>query len=67
MNSVILGSVLITSLNGSERISYNYDVLNEEGDPVSTNKRKTFYAVDEDLVNAIETIRKYILDKRVND
>ena len=67
MNHAILGSVMITSLNGGYRIAYNYDVLDEEGNTVATNKRQSFYAVDADLKSKIDEIRDYILARRVNE
>ena len=67
MEQIRLGSFLATATNGGQRIMYMYDIIDEEGNTVSTNKRQSFYAVDPELIAHIEAIRDYILEKRTNN
>ena len=65
-NIVRLGTVMITQSNGGPKVSYMYDIVNESGDPVSQNKRQSFYAIDPAITEHIDAIREYILTKRNN-
>ena len=67
MNQIRLGSFLATAVNGGERIMYMYDVVDSEGNTISTNKRQTFYVVDPELMAHIDAIRDYILERRTNE
>lgn len=42
-----------------KRISVNYDVVNEEGKVVSSNKRINRVITDNDVINAINIIYEY--------
>lgn len=42
-----------------KRISVNYDVINEEGKVVSSNKRINRVITDNDVINAINIIYEY--------
>ena len=56
-----LSSVLILSVNGSERISYTYDTIDAEtGELIDANTKENFFAIDETLRGHIEAIRDYI-------
>lgn len=66
MEQIRLASFLSTAVNGGERIMYMYDVVDENGDTVATNKRQSFYAVDPELKMHIDAIRDYIITKRNN-
>lgn len=59
---------MVLNINGGDRISYTYDEINEEsGEPVSTNNKKNFYAVDEELKSHIDAIRDYIKNNKLKD
>lgn len=42
-----------------KRISVNYDVINEDGKVVSSNKRVNRVITDNDVINAINVIYEY--------
>lgn len=56
-----LSSFMILNVDGGDRISYTYNEINEEtGEPLSTNNKKNFYVVDQELSTHINAIRDYI-------
>lgn len=55
-----LGSFMAISVNGGDRVSYTFDEIDNRGEPVSTNNKKSFYVVDEELEAHINAIREYI-------
>lgn len=56
-----LSSFMVLNINGGDRISYTYDEINAEtGELVSSNNKKSFYIVDQELAAAVEKIREYI-------
>ena len=57
---------MITETSGRSKVSYMYDTVDEAGNPISQNKRQSFYAVDSGLTENIKAIRDYILTKRDN-
>ena len=61
-----LSSYMVLSVNGGDRISYTFDEINEEtGEPISTNEKKSFYVVDQELRTHIEAIRNYIRQNKL--
>lgn len=61
-----LSSFMVLSIDGGDRISYTYNEINEDtGEPISTNNKKNFYAVDPALTEHIEAIRKYIRENKL--
>lgn len=61
-----LSSFLALNVNGGDRISYTYDVIDEEtGEQVSTNNKASFYAVDAGLRSHVEAIRDYIREHKL--
>lgn len=51
----------VVEINNGKRITYTYDEVDDDtGDLISTNNRKSFYAVDEKLINNIKSITEYI-------
>lgn len=65
-NVVRLGTVMISESNGGPKVSYMYDIVDENGDPISQNKRQSFYVIDSELKEHIDAIRNYILTHRNN-
>lgn len=75
MNKITGFSVLTTG--EGERVTLSYSVLDADGNIVSTNNRKNYVVLDEDVLTAIATIRTDAariwraemksIDKRVHD
>ena len=55
MNKITGFSVLTTG--EGERVTPSYSVLDADGNIVSTNNRKNYVVLDEDVLTAIATIR----------
>ena len=54
------------NVDGGDRISYTYNEINETtGEPVSTNNKKNFYVVDEELLAHIHAIRQFIRENKL--
>lgn len=51
-----LSGFAVININGGHRIVYTYDEISDSGDIVSTNNKKSFYAVDDDTLTGIEKI-----------
>jgi hypothetical protein len=63
-----LSSFMVLNVNGGDRVSYTYDVIdNETGDLISTNNKESFFVVDSDLRATIEDVRDYIRENRLSD
>lgn len=63
-----LSSFMVLNIDGSDRISYTYDEINKEtGEPISTNNKKNFYAVDPSLLEHINAIRNFIRANKLSD
>lgn len=45
------------------RISYTYSELNDDGDIVSSNNRKSFIVTDEDIIGKLKEIKTYLESK----
>ena len=45
------------------RISYTYSELNEDGDIISSNNRKSFIVTDEDILSKLKDIKIYLENK----
>lgn len=63
-----LSSFMAMSINGGDRVSFTYDEIDPDtGEPTSTNKKQSFYVVDEELRSHIDAIRKYIRDNKLSE
>ena len=63
-----LASFAVLNVNGGSRITYTYDVIDDEtGDLVSTNNKGSFYAVDATLKTNITKIRNFISENKLAD
>lgn len=61
-----LASFAAINVNGGHRVTYTFDELDPEtGDVISQNNKGNFYAVDETLLQNIETIRTYIQEHKL--
>lgn len=57
-----LKSIMIINVGG-DRVSYTYDELDKEGNPVQVNIKDGFYAVNEELQEHIKAIRDHIIER----
>ncbi len=63
----VLSSFMVINYNGSDRVSFTYDTIDDEtGDLVSTNDSRTFFVTDDDLRENIESIRAYVRDNKLS-
>ena len=63
-----LGSFMSMNVDGGERLSYTYNEVDEEsGEYISTNNKKSFIAVDPELIGHIEAIREHIIKNKLSD
>lgn len=61
-----LSSFQVLNLNGGDRISFTFDEIDAgTGEPISTNNKANFYAVDEELKAHIEAVRQYIRSNKL--
>ena len=62
-----LSSFMALNVNGGDRISFTYDTIDEEtGNLVTTNKKESFFVVDETLRGHINAIRDYIREHKLS-
>lgn len=59
----LLNGFMCLSINGGNRISYTYDDVNDQGEPISTNNKASFYVVDQDLMTHVEAIRNKLMER----
>lgn len=45
------------------RVSYSYSELNDDGDIVSSNNRKSFIVTDEEILSKLKEIKEYLENK----
>lgn len=45
------------------RVSYSYSELNEDGDIISSNNRKSFIVTDEEILLKLKDIKTYLESK----
>jgi len=63
-----LSSFMALNVNGGDRISYTYDVIdNQTGDVVNSNVKESFFVVDADLRGHVEGIRDFIRDNKLTE
>lgn len=62
-----LSSFMSINADGGERISFTYNEISEGGDLISTNNKKSFFAMDETLKEHIKAIRDYINTQKLGE
>lgn len=63
-----LSSFMVMSINGGDRVSFTYDEIDTDtGEPISTNKKQSFYVVDKNLRTNIDAIRNYIRENKLSE
>lgn len=60
-----LSSFMVLNMDGGDRVSYTYNELNSNGDIISMNNKKSFFAVDPSLSEHINAIRQYIRENKL--
>lgn len=63
-----LNSFMILTVGGGDRVTFTFDNINDEtGEPISSNNKANFYAVNQDLKNHINAIKEYITTNKLGD
>lgn len=63
-----LSSFLVMNVGGGDRISFTYDVLNDDsGEIIDPNRKESFFVVDESLRAHVNAIRDYIRTNKLAD
>lgn len=63
-----LSSFMVLNVNGGDRVSFTYDVIDENtGDLIDSNKKESFFVVDETLRGHINAVREYIREHKLAD
>lgn len=71
MNNNIIRKVtsfMALNVDGIDKIVYTHSAIDANtGKEIVGNQKGNFYAVDEDVSNAIDVIKKYILKNQLED
>ena len=63
-----LASFAVININGGQRVTFTYDEIDlDSGDVISQNNKGNFYAVDQTLLQNIESIRSYIQEHKLSE
>lgn len=63
-----LASFAVINVNGGQRVTFTYDEIDPDtGDVISQNNKGNFYAVDQALLQNIESIRSYIQEHKLSE
>ena len=63
-----LASFAVININGGQRVTFTYDEIEPDtGDVISQNNKGNFYAVDQTLLQNIESIRSYIQEHKLSE
>lgn len=63
-----LASFAVINVNGGQRVTFTYDEIDfDTGDVISQNNKGNFYAVDQALLQNIESIRSYIQEHKLSE
>lgn len=63
-----LASFAVINVNGGQRVTFTYDEIDPDtGDVISQNNKGNFYAVDQNLLQSIESIRSYIQEHKLSE
>lgn len=63
-----LSSYMALSVSGGDRISYTYDVIDDEtGDVVSANNKGSYFVTDEELRGHVDAIRDWIRQHKLSE
>lgn len=63
-----LASFAAINVNGGQRVTFTYDEIDPDtGDVITQNNKGNFYAVDQNLLQNIESIRSYIQEHKLSE
>lgn len=63
-----LSSFMAINVNGGDRVSFTYDIIDDEtGNVVDVNKKESFFVVDDGLRASINEVRDYIRQHKLAD
>ena len=63
-----MASFAVININGGQRVTFTYDEIDPyTGDVISQNNKGNFYAVDQTLLQNIESIRSYIQERKLSE
>lgn len=62
-----LSSFMVLNIDGSDRVSFTFNTIDETGEIISRNNKKNFIVVDQKLASHINAIRKYIREQKLTD
>lgn len=60
----ITGIAVITTAEG-KRITYSFSEIDENGNIIASNKKRSFIAIDEEIKGLIETLEKKVSEHMV--
>ena len=63
-----MASFAAINVNGGQRVTFTYDEIDPDtGDVISQNNKGNFYAVDQALLQNIESVRSYIQEHKLSE
>lgn len=63
-----ISSFMALSVNGGDRISFTYDIIDDDsGNVMDSNIKESFFVVDETLRGHINAVRDYIREHKLAD
>lgn len=62
MNKIITNISILKTIEG-ENVQFTYSVIDENGEFIQRNLVRNFIAVNPEIINAIELIRKSLIDR----
>lgn len=62
---ILTGFAIINDRNG-KRVTYTYDILDERGNVIDSNKKESYVVLDDESKSAINTL-EMIIEDRMND
>lgn len=62
---ILTGFAIINDRNG-KRVTYTYDILDERGNVLDSNKKESYVVLEDESKSAIDTLES-IVENRMND
>ena len=60
-----LSSFMVINADGGDRVTFTYSEVDDEGVVISSNNKKSFFALDDSLLDHINAIREFIKTNRL--
>ena len=61
----MLSNFVVLNIEGGDRITFTFNETNDSGDIISTNNKKSFFAVDPTLSDHIKAVWEYIEENKL--